>query len=335
MSAQLEIGEEAMLERLSYTALLITQGEENLYSVSMPSEVLARTCFIDTRNEEPESGFQRMLNRQRAQDIANYIDSGAGTIPGSIVLSAQEAAEARYESKKRTFSFNNHKRSFLVLDGQHRVFGFQLAKSRMRVPVVIYMGLSRAMECRLFMDINTKQRPVPNELLLDIKRLAETEGESEAIFREVFDRLGVVPDSPLHGMMSATEKRAGKISRVTFNKAMKSIESSFEGADVEEIYASLSAYIAAVCAGLRQFDLEKKITNPTLFRAWMMLFPSAAERVSSRGDFSAENFGEVLRPIFEKVKKSTFERPGSNITTISTLFEDKLKASFSIARRPN
>jgi hypothetical protein len=33
------------------------------------------------------------------------------------------------------------------------------------------------------MDINTKQRPVPNELLLDIKKMANTETNEEELFR--------------------------------------------------------------------------------------------------------------------------------------------------------
>ena len=58
----------------------------------------------------------------------------------------------------------------------------------MRVPVVVYNGLSRTDETRLFIDINTKQRPVPPQLLLDIKRLAEIEDSSEITLREIFDR---------------------------------------------------------------------------------------------------------------------------------------------------
>jgi hypothetical protein len=51
----------------------------------------------------------------------------------------------------------------------------------------IYNNLKKSDEVRLFIDINTKQRPVPNELLLDIKRLAETETEVESLSRDVFD----------------------------------------------------------------------------------------------------------------------------------------------------
>jgi hypothetical protein len=73
----------------------------------------------------------------------------------------------------------------------------QKAKANLRVPVVIYNKLSKTMECRLFIDINTKQRPVPNELLLDIKKLAEVETNEESLQRDVFDKFSTNPDSPL------------------------------------------------------------------------------------------------------------------------------------------
>ena len=136
--------------------------------------------------ENPIDGFQRVLDKKRAQDIADYIDKGFGTIPGSIVLSAQAEAQLQYTRRNSTLRFQKSARAFLIIDGQHRL-RFKLAKVPLRVPVVIYNGLSRAEEARLFMDINTKQRPVPPELILDIKRLAETESDVEALLRDVYD----------------------------------------------------------------------------------------------------------------------------------------------------
>lgn len=86
----------------------------------MPSDVLAETCIVEPRNEEPIEGFQRALDERRARDIANYIDSGFGTIPSSIVLSAQTDADLQYRRTTRTLSFQKTPRAFLILDGQHR-----------------------------------------------------------------------------------------------------------------------------------------------------------------------------------------------------------------------
>lgn len=175
------------LERLRYSVSLVRQGKHSFYTLTMPSDVLARTCVVSTRKEDPKQGFQRTLDEKRAAEIAQYIDKGLGTIPNSIVLSAQPAAELKIIGRGKTLEFSDAPGAFLILDGQHRVFGFSKAKTPLRVPVVIYNGLSRTEESRLFIDINTKQRPVPAQLLLDIKQLADIEDTAEATLREIFD----------------------------------------------------------------------------------------------------------------------------------------------------
>ena len=206
-----------------YAARLITQGAHRFFTLTLPSDLLAETCVVDTREGNPIDGFQRVLDEKRAQDIADYIDNGFGTIPCSIVLSAQPKAQLHYTSENQTINFKRVPGAFLILDGQHRVFGFHLAKAKLRVPVVIYNNLKKSEEARLFIDINTKQRPVPNELLLDIKRLAETETEVESLSRDVFDLFSEKEDSPLRGLMSPSSRSRGKLSRVTFNTALKPI----------------------------------------------------------------------------------------------------------------
>jgi DGQHR domain-containing protein len=321
-------------DMVSYTASLVTQGKYRFYTLTMPSDVLAQTCSVDMRAERTITGFQRRLDLRRAKDIAQYIDMGFGTIPGSIVLSAQSEAEMQYFRKTRTLNFKKHPRAFLILDGQHRVYGFHLAQSPLRVPVVIYNGLSKADEVSLFIDINTKQRPVPNELLLDIKRLAETETSEEALLRAVFDLFDKETASPLFGIMSPSEKKKGRISRVTFNAALKAIFGAFEGSDAEYVYKVLSSYLQAWLAGLRTLRALEGVPNPTVFRAIFLLFPSVAARVSDRhnDEYTVENFNEVLQPLFKKLKAADILNPAGSHIDLSGLFKRRMESGFAIGR---
>src|ERR1039458_853603 len=101
-----------------YSVSLVTQGNHRFYTLTLPSEVLANTCFVTTRDEDPKIGFQRVLDGKRAQEIANYIDVGFGTIPTSIVLSAQPSAELKVVGKGKTLEFTDAPKAFLILDGQ-------------------------------------------------------------------------------------------------------------------------------------------------------------------------------------------------------------------------
>src|SRR5205085_1280055 len=109
----------------------------------------------------PEQGFQRTLSEVRADDISRYLSSGNGSIPTNVVLSAQPSAEFAYNPRSKTISFSRVERAFLVLDGQHRLWGYSKSPVKHRVPVAIYDGLTRSEEAKLFIDINTNQRGVP------------------------------------------------------------------------------------------------------------------------------------------------------------------------------
>lgn len=319
----------------SYAARLIVQGKHRFYTLAMPSDVLASTCVVDTREQNPLTGFQRLLDAKRAQEIADYIDSGFGTVPSSIVLSAQELAHLDYNSKTQVLRFKRSPGAFLILDGQHRVYGFHKAKSKLRVPVVIYNGLNRSEEARLFIDINTKQRPVPNELLLDIKRMADTESDAEALSKDVFDLFDNDPKSPLAGLMSPSSRSRGKISRVTFNAALGAVSQVLRGADARYVYEVLSSYLYAWSPFLRQHgDFTTIITSSTLFRAIVLLFPAIAERVADRygNDFTADHFSEVLRPLFSRIRAQTIKSPGSSPVALAEAFKKALQSGFSLGQ---
>ena len=57
-------------KRESFSCSLISQGTTKFYSLTMPSEILADTCFVSTRDENPQDGFQRMLDK--SDDYCHY-----------------------------------------------------------------------------------------------------------------------------------------------------------------------------------------------------------------------------------------------------------------------
>lgn len=318
--------------RIRYSASLIQQGGKQFYSVTMPTDVLSNCCYVTSRNEAPKEGFQRVLDKRRAQDIADYIDSGEGTVPGSIILSAQPDAKLSVVGRGKTVEFTYTPKSFLVLDGQHRVYGFSLAETALRVPVVIYSGLSHTEEARLFIDINTKQRQVPNELLLDIKQLAQRENDRDLLLRETFDLFSSDASSTLLGLMSPSSRQSNKISRVTFNLALKSTLSVFSSPNSQIIYQITNAYLAAFSDVLEKLDLSPRLTAPTVFRAIMDTFPEVA-RISAAQhgkSFNKAKFATVISPISDQLTAAKFEKSATSVKTLSDLLAKLIKKDFSI-----
>lgn len=318
------------LER--YSVSLVTQGDHRFYTLTMPSNVLASCCYITSRYDDAKEGFQRMLDKSRGQQIADYIDKGLGTIPNSIILSAQQDASLRIIGRGKTLEFRRSPKAFLILDGQHRVYGYSLAKNSLRVPVVIYNGLNKRDESRLFIDINTKQRPVPNELLLDIKKLAEYETDVEATLRELFDQFGTESASPLLGLMSPHDKKPGLISRVTFNAAVKPLMAPLSGYSNDEKYGILSSYVNAFLSGLSSLDQKTAVSNATVFRGMMGLFPEIATRVADKYGkaYTPDNFAGVLTPVFKKSYAALFKNPGTSHVILVDRLSAILKKSVSL-----
>lgn len=318
--------------KLRYSVSLVRQGRHSFYTLTMPSEVLARTCKVSTRKEDPKTGFQRVLDEKRAMEIAQYIDQGLGTIPNSIVLSAQPAANLRVVGRGKTLEFSDTPGAFLILDGQHRVYGFSKAKTQLRVPVVIYNGLSRRDESRLFIDINTKQRPVPPQLLLDIKQLAEIEDESESILRSLFDVFYADLNSALFGMLAPHESEKNKITRVTFNSSVKPLLELFAGRERDDIFKILNAYLHAFNLVLAQKFSDPVLSKPVIFRAVMGLFPSVAQRVSDKysGEYAPSNFHEIISPIFVNMPSAKISKPGTSWVALRDYLEKRLRSKLTL-----
>jgi len=314
-------------DRLRFSVSLIQQANKKFYSVTIPTEILASCCFVTSRNEDPKVGFQRVLDKQRALDIARYIDNEEGTIPGSIILSAQPEAQIELVGQSKTIEFTFDPKAFLVLDGQHRVYGFALAQRAMRVPVVIYSDLTPTEEARLFIDINTKQRQVPNELLLDIKRLAERESDKETLLREIFDLFNEDPNSSLLGLMSASARQRNKISRVTFNLAFKPALTVFNAPEPKNVFAITNAYVGAFHDALHQAGLQEKLISPMIFRAIMDTFPEVAQISAAQHgkEFTKSKFSTVINPIITQLSASKLERSGKSVKDLSAMFSRFIK----------
>ena len=204
----------------SYTAHKIHQNGRDIYYTTIPIDDLFPYSFVERFCENPEQGYQRRYDKRRALDIAQYLATEGESIPSNIVLSAQAIAELTYTRKSKQLNFQRVPEALAVIDGQHRLWGYHLCKLRHRVPVAIYSGLDQATEARLFLDINTKHKGVPKELLKNVKSIAGTETEIEANLRRMFQFLNTDEASPLRGKLNVGESSPGKLSRISFDSAL-------------------------------------------------------------------------------------------------------------------
>ncbi len=282
-----------------FDALTCKQNSTEFYVVVLPNDILKSTCFVSRREENPEKGFQRSLNESRAKDITKYLDEVKGIIPSALILSAQDSAKFSFDRNSNKVSFVTNSRSFMVLDGQHRLWGLISSRNKHCIPVVIFNKLNVSNEVKLFIDINTTQKGVPKTLILDIKNLAGIETKLEDRQRQLFDSLN--KKSVLAGLMSAEKSRVGKISRTAFNQATTALFESgfFQNKDNETVCKGVMNYLEAAEKVFRKSKSDKaKLTNSILFRAVFAIFNEVIDKtLGSYSDLKSESIVNSLEPI--------------------------------------
>jgi len=302
----------------------------------MPSDILRETCFTITREADPKEGFQRVLNEERAQKIAAYIDSGSGSIPTAIILSAQPESELKYNSKSKTISFKKNEKAFLIIDGQHRVYGFIKASQSIRVPVVIYEELTRVQEARLFIDINTNQEQVPDALLLDVKTLLRNETEDEKRCSELFDIFYNNDTSVLKGKLVRATRTQGKISRITFNKSViELLKNELKELSTEKSFSVINNYFKAFQKVFTEIDssLSNLIYKPVAFEGLLRSAKAVINKATTKhGKLSYETFYDVVRVLKDNISKERLLRPGNSPKRFS---ESIIEAITTVYIRPN
>ncbi len=309
---------------VKFNALECTQNNQTFLLTILPNDILKEVCFVSRRDEDPIKGFQRSLNESRARDIAKYLDNLNGVIPSALILSAQPNAKLNYDKKSSQIRFETHQNSFMVLDGQHRLYGLIKAEKTYQMPVIIFNDLNATKEVTLFIDINTTQKGVPTTLLLDIKNLSGRETKKEDLQRQLFDKLNT--DSVLAGLLSPAKSKVGKITRVSFNQATNELFENgfFHNKDIETIFRGVKNFLQAAEIVFMNSKSEKaKLTNSILFRAIFAIFNEVVDKcLRNYSDFKVESIVNILDPI----SKINFDGyTGTSNATYSKVVSDMRK----------
>ncbi len=197
------------IKNLAVDALKVQYNDMLFYVAVIGSKKLFSISEVSRADENPEDGYQRLLGKARAKKIAEYISEG-NVIPGALILSAQKGGITKYDSNKKTLHISGKPSSFLVIDGQHRLYGASQYEKDIPMPVCIFDNLEKIQEVQYFLDVNGTQRGVPKTLQLELTKFTAEPETKEALMVRLFKDLGAEPSSPLSGKLSSTKSVTGK-----------------------------------------------------------------------------------------------------------------------------
>ena len=123
-----------------------------------------------------------------------------------------------------------------------------------------------------------------------------------------------------------------KITRVTFNHALRPLLTLFPGRSDAEIYKIVNAYLTAVSLEISKKTSNPLLNKPVVFRSFMALFKSVAQRVVDKfgSNYSAENFQVVISPVFQNMQIKKLEKPGTSWAALKEFFEKRLASKLTL-----
>lgn len=183
-------GKEVPGLRIRVPAIRFRMGGSFCYTFSVSPEYLLKICYVSHRSKGKASdvdAYQRMVSKSRLTKIKKHI-SDKGYFPTSIVVNLEnrrvlfEKIEQQGDDDALLgwLEVRPAYKSAWIIDGQHRLFGYsgheRAAKSRLSV--LAFAGLPPSQQARLFIEINSKQKKVPQILLQTL--IAELNWDADA-----------------------------------------------------------------------------------------------------------------------------------------------------------
>lgn len=173
---------------------IVSQPFGEFFVATIPARILLDVAYSDrlTADRQPDGsytlgGSQRPLAERRLKEIGQFIGSQSASFPNSIILAANYRADDGLieEEEKSKWSLSLDKDSLTgtlviathlklapIIDGQHRLFGFNYAEAqgRLDMPLLcaIFFDLPRPYQAFLFATINANQRPVSKSLTYEL-----------------------------------------------------------------------------------------------------------------------------------------------------------------------
>ncbi len=160
-----------------------TMGKHKFYSFLIQPEKILPLAFVSHRmrtNEKTVEMYQRMLEKKRLNAIREYLIKDHGMFPNSIIINFKIEKNLLFEPitgnnnndlKIGILHLPRQYRSAWVIDGQHRLYGFVGTEQERTatLPVIAFENLDAEEQSKLFIDINSKQKRVSGNLLIELQ----------------------------------------------------------------------------------------------------------------------------------------------------------------------
>ncbi len=290
--------------------------ENDIFTFSMKISDLLDITYVAARGKSTEQGaVQRILNKQRISLIKKFILDG-NLFVNTFIINWTDS-ENLPKIKKETLNIPLQGRRAQILDGQHRIEGLREAISidpeikEKEVLVSLAVGLTSKEAAKIFLNINSEQKPVPKSLIYDLFGEA-VEDKEHAINRatDIIDFLNNDNSSPFFQKVKypGGQKGNGLIDLAIIVNAIKphlGADGVFNRLQLNEIEVQqriIINYYSAIRKSYQQANnlWDKSTENPFIKGAgfngsFEFLVETLIPKCQADKNFSTEYFEEIMK----------------------------------------
>lgn len=161
------------IKKVKMKSLKTKFGELTVFTQSMKISDVLYIYYVAVRGRDEEEGaVQRVLNKQRIASIKKYILEG-NVFYSTFILNWTDT-KIKPEFLNDEISIPIIPFSAQAIDGQHRLVGLQEALKEnpeignKEILITLSLNLSTKDAARIFVNINSEQKPVPKSLIYDL-----------------------------------------------------------------------------------------------------------------------------------------------------------------------
>lgn len=271
-----------------------------VYLAAIPGRWLLDHSTPSWRIVNPRQGFQRIVNEQRAKEIARTVIETRQTFPNAITLATNLAS---FEIQDGMLVLP-HDSMFLVVDGQHRLFAQKFAAAEALYSCVVHMDRTEQQMARLFLEINDNQRRVPSSLRWDLVRLVRSEDQATQMTGDLVYELATNKESPFYsvGIDLTGEQKDGSIKQGSLAPEIRALVSRLLKKNKDLPFSEALEVLMKYFTAVRSLDPDGWGTQQSPFyraRVLRALIRVLSDILASEGSkgVTAEGFRRKLRKI--------------------------------------
>ncbi len=302
------------IKKIRTKSLKTKFGDLTVYTQSLKIKNVLDIFYVAVRGKDDEEGaVQRVLNRQRISAIKKYILEGNNFYSTFILNWTDNNFKPEYNDNEISIPIVPF--AAQAIDGQHRLVGLQEAIKEneeigeKEILVTISLNLKTKDAAKIFVNINSEQKPVPKSLIYDL--FGEIENDNNhSIYRatDIADELNSNTESPYYSCIKypGQPKGVGLVDLSTVVSSLKKhleidgVFASHKLTNLQNQKAVILNYFTALRFYYDREDLWSNknknpfLTNAGFFGAIEHLIKNLLIKCAEKKSFKVEDFKGLL-----------------------------------------